>query len=97
MAKVTVTAEWSRVDNGLGMTAGKYRLQPEGKMQLALGADAPDDADAITYPAAGSYAGNAATFAYTHIAGDANRLWAKSVGAPCDLRAVPAVSFEPGA
>ena len=97
MAKVTVTSEWSRVDNGLGLVAGtKYRIQPEGKMQLALGATAPDDAAAVTYPASGSYAGNAATYAFTFVTGNANRLWARSVGsAPCDLRAVLAASFEP--
>ena len=41
MAKVTVTSEWSRVDNGSRNDGrGNIRLQPEGsRCMLALGAD----------------------------------------------------------
>ena len=96
MARVTVTSAWSRVDNGLGMTAGqKYRLQPEGSIYLALGTTAPDDDDAVLYRGGAAQHGHPATYAFTLVTGNANRLWAKSVSAPTGLRAVPAASFQP--
>ena len=95
MARVTVTPSWTRVDNGLGMTAGKYRLQPEGSVMLALGTTAPDDDDAVLYRGGAAQHGHPATYAFTLVTGSAGRLWAKSVSAPTGLRAVSAASFEP--
>ena len=99
MAEVSLTEAWQRVDSTLGMTAGKYRLQPSGLVQLALGSTAPtDDSAALTYRAAGSQHSHASTIPFMFATGAANRLWARAIGGPFSatkLKAVSATSFEP--
>ena len=100
MAEVALTESWTRVDGTLGLTAGqKYRLQPSGPVQLALGSVAPtDDSDALAYQAASSQHTHAPSIAFMFVTGDTNRLWARAIGSAFSatkLKAVSATSFEP--